>query len=227
MMFYNDPTFLLVIPAMLLAFYAQWKVSSTFAKYSEVACSRGYTGAQVARYILDDYRLQDIAVESTPGELTDHYDPRARKLRLSQNVYASNSVAAIGVAAHEAGHAIQDSRSYIPLKLRNGMVPVTNLGTTLAFPLFILGMFAGFPALMDAGIILFSLALAFSVITLPVEFNASGRAIRVLADGNFLSAKELPMAKAVLSAAALTYIAATAMALLNLVRLLVLRNQRD
>jgi Zn-dependent membrane protease YugP len=222
-----DPTFILIVPALLLALYAQYRVKSTYAKYSEVANSRGYTGAQVARYILDDYRLQDITVESTPGELSDHYDPKDRKLRLSQGVYGSNSVAAIGVAAHEAGHAIQDAKSYAPLKLRNGLVPMTNLGTTIAFPLFILGMFAGLPQLMDIGIILFSLAVVFSVVTLPVEFNASARAIRVLADGHFLSERELPMAKAVLNAAALTYVAATAMAVMNLVRLLILRQQRD
>ena len=217
----------MVIPALLLALYAQWKVKSTYEKYSQVACSRGYTGAQVARYILDDYRLQNISVEPTPGELTDHYDPRTQKLCLSQGIYDGNSVAAIGVAAHEAGHAIQDAKAYAPLKIRNGLVPVTNFGTTLAFPLFILGMFAGMPQLMDIGIILFSLAVIFSVITLPVEFNASARAIRVLADGNFLSAQELPLAKAVLNAAALTYVAATAMAVLNLVRLLMLRGSRD
>ena len=227
MFFYNDPTFLLLIPAMLLAFYAQWKVKSTYEKYSKVACSRGYTGAQVARYILDDYRMQNISVEPTPGELTDHYDPTKHKLCLSQSVYDSNSVAAIGVAAHETGHAIQDSKSYAPLKLRNGLVPVTNLGTTLAFPLFIVGMFANMPQLMDIGIIFFSLAVVFSIITLPVEFNASARAIRVLADGRFLTDKELPMAKAVLNAAAMTYVAATTMAVLNLARLLMLRNQRD
>jgi len=226
-MLYNDPTFLLIIPAFLLAVYAQWKVSSTFAKYSRVACSRGYTGAQVARYILDDYRLQNIAVEQTPGSLTDHYDPRAGKLRLSENVYGSNSVAAIGVAAHEAGHAIQEAKGYVPIKLRNGLVPVTNLGTTLAFPLFLLGMFAGLPQFMDVGIILFALAVVFSIVTLPVEFNASARALRVLADGRFLNEKELTMAQSVLSAAALTYVAATAMAILNLVRLLMLRSQRD
>lgn len=226
-MFYNDPTFLLVIPALLLALYAQWKVKSTYEKYSQVPCSRGYTGAQVARYILDDYRLQNISVEPTPGELTDHYDPRTQKLCLSQGIYGSNSVAAVGVAAHEAGHALQDAKAYAPLKIRNGLVPVTNLGTTLAFPLFILGMFAGLPQLMDIGIILFALAVVFSIVTLPVEFNASSRAIRVLADGNFLTEKELPMAKAVLNAAALTYVAATAMAVLNLVRLLALRGQRD
>lgn len=222
-----DSSFLLILPALLLAFYAQWKVSSTFKKYGQVGCSRGYTGAQVARYILDDYRLQSIAVELIRGELTDHYDPRAHKLRLSETVYGSNSVAAIGVAAHEAGHAIQDAKAYVPLKLRNGLVPITNLGTTLAFPLFFVGMFASWPQLMDFGIILFALAVVFSVITLPVEFNASSRAIRVLADGHFLTERELPQAKEVLNAAALTYVAATAMAVLNLVRLLVLRNQRD
>jgi uncharacterized protein len=225
-MFY-DPTFVLLIPAVILAIYAQWKVKSTYSKYSQVRCSRGYTGAQVARYILDDYRLQQIQVVSTPGELTDNYDPRTGKLNLSESVYGSNSVAAIGVAAHEAGHAIQDAKSYVPLKLRNGLVPVTNLGTTLAFPLFLLGMFAGLPQFMDIGIILFALAVVFSIITLPVEFNASRRAIRVLADGNFLTAQELPMAKEVLNSAALTYVAATAMAILNLARLIIMRNQRD
>jgi uncharacterized protein len=222
-----DPTFVLLIPAVLLALYAQFKVKSTYAKYSEVRCSRGYTGAQVARYILDDYRLQKVQVVPTPGNLTDNYDPRSGKLNLSESVYSSNSVAAIGVAAHEAGHAIQDSKAYVPLKLRNGLVPVTNIGTTLAFPLFLLGLFANLPTFMDIGIILFSLAVVFSIVTLPVEFNASRRALRVLADGNFLTAQELPMAKSVLDAAALTYIAATAMALLNLARLLILRSQRD
>ena len=217
----------MVIPALLLAMYAQYKVSSTYAKYSKVPCSRGYTGSQVARYILDDYRLTDVAVEPTPGQLTDHYDPRSKKLRLSDGIFGGNSVAAIGVAAHEAGHAIQHSKAYAPLKIRNGLVPLTSLGTTIAFPLFILGMFANLPQLMDIGIILFSLAVVISVITLPVEFNASARAIRVLADGRFLNERELPMAKEVLNAAALTYVAATAMAVMNLVRLLVLRNQRD
>ena len=225
-MFY-DPTFLLLIPALLLALYAQFKVQSTYAKYSKVANIRNYTGAQVARYILDDYRLRNISVEQVGGELTDHYDPRTQKLSLSQSVYGSNSVAALGVAAHEAGHAIQDAKAYAPLKIRNGLVPVTNLGTTLAFPLFLLGLFMGYPIFMDLGIVLFSLAVVFSVITLPVEFNASRRAIQVLANGHFLNAKELPMAKEVLNAAALTYVAATAMAVLNLVRLLMLRSQRD
>lgn len=222
-----DPTFVLIIPAIILALYAQFKVKSTYDKFSKVRASRGYTGAQVARYILDDYRLQAISVESIPGELSDNYDPRAKKLNLSAAIYSGNSVAAIGVAAHEAGHAIQDAKVYVPLKIRNGLVPVTNLGTTMAFPLFLLGMFFSIPQLMDFGIILFSIAVIFSIITLPVEFNASSRAIRVLTDGHFLSDAELPMARSVLNAAALTYVAATAMAILNLVRLLALRSQRD
>lgn len=225
-MFY-DPTFILLIPAVLLAIYAQWKVKGTYAKYSQVRSSRGYTAAQVARYILDDYRLQKIEVVPTAGDLTDNYDPRTGKLNLSESVYNNNSVAAIGVAAHETGHAIQDAKAYVPLKLRTGLVPVTNIGTTLAFPLFLIGLFAGLPQFMDIGIVLFALAVVFSIVTLPVEFNASRRAIRVLADGNFLTAQELPMAKEVLNAAALTYVAATAMAVLNLVRLLMLRQQRD
>ncbi|MGB9612734.1 MAG: zinc metallopeptidase [Candidatus Margulisiibacteriota bacterium] len=225
-MFY-DATYLLLIPALILALYAQWKVQSTYSRYAQVPSKRGYTGGQVARYILDDYRLTDINVEPIPGELTDHYDPRAKKLKLSEGIYHGNSVAALGVAAHEAGHAIQDANAYVPLKIRNGLVPVTNFGTTLAFPLFLLGLFAGIPKLMDLGIILFSLAVIFSIITLPVEFNASARAIKVLKDGNFLLAEEIPMAKAVLNAAALTYVAATAMAVMNLIRLLALRQQRD
>lgn len=225
-MFY-DSTFILIIPALLLALYAQYKVKSTYAKYSQVNNLRGYTGSQVARYILDDYRLTDIQVEPISGELSDHYDPRSKKLRLSNGIFDGRSVAALGIAAHEAGHAIQDKRAYAPLKIRNGLVPVTNLGTTIAFPLFLLGLFVGIPQLMDIGIILFSLAVVFSIITLPVEFNASKRAIKVLADGHFLNEKELPMAREVLNAAALTYVAATAMAVMNLLRLLALRSQRD
>ena len=224
-MFY-DPTFILLIPAMLLAMYAQFKVSSTYAKYAQVNSSKGMTGAEAARQILDQNNMKNVDIEQTPGELTDHYDPRDQKLYLSQNVYGSRSVAAIGVAAHEAGHAIQDVKVYMPLKVRNGLVPVTNLGTTLAFPLFLIGMFASIPIFMDLGIIFFSLAVAFSVVTLPVEFNASKRAIAILSNG-ILTEQEVPMAKAVLNAAALTYVASTAMAVLNLVRLLILRNERD
>lgn len=225
-MFY-DPTFLLLIPALLLAFYAQFKVQSTFSKYSQVANSRGYTGAQVAKYILDDRRLTDVQIDSISGQLTDNYDPRDKKLHLSPSVYSGNSVAALGVAAHEVGHALQHAAGYAPLQIRNSIVSISNFGSGLAFPLFFLGIFMGLPFLMDIGIVLFSLAVIFTVLTLPVEFNASNRAIKILSDGNYLTKQEVPMAKAVLSAAALTYVASATMAVLNLIRLIILRNQRD
>ncbi|MBI5701101.1 zinc metallopeptidase [Candidatus Saganbacteria bacterium] len=227
MFFYSDPTFILLIPAMLLAVYAQFKVKSTFSKYSEVKAASGNTAAQVSRSLLDAAGLRSIPVQQVEGELTDHYDPRDKTLHLSTSVYNSNSVAAIGVAAHEVGHAIQDSKAYAPLALRNNLVPAAMLGSNMAIPLFFMGLIFSFPMLMDIGIIVFSLAVAFQVITLPVEFNASSRAIKLLSDGSYLTVNEIPMARSVLNAAALTYIAATAMAVLNLVRLIALRNERD
>lgn len=212
---------------MLLALYAQFKVKSTFDKYSKVAASRGLTGAEVGRKLLDAAGLRSVPVQSVAGELTDHYDPRDKTLHLSQPVHDSNSVAAIGVVAHEVGHAIQDVQSYAPLALRNNFVPVANLGSQLAIPLFFLGIILSYPLLMDIGIIAFSLAVAFQVITLPVEFNASSRAIKILSDGGYLTSSEIPLAKSVLNAAALTYVAATAVAVLNLIRLLMLRGRRD
>jgi Zn-dependent membrane protease YugP len=225
-MFFYDPTFLLLIPAIILALYAQAKVQGTYKKFAKVGSTRGYSGSQLARYILDDRRITDIKIEPIPGSLTDHYDPRSKTLRLSQDNYHGNSVAALGIVAHEVGHALQDAKAYAPLKLRNGFVPVANFGSGLAFPLFFIGLLSGLPFLMDLGIIFFAFAVAFSVITLPVEFNASQRAVRILKDGRYLSEKEIPMAKKVLSAAALTYVAATAMAVLNLVRLILLRGRR-
>jgi len=227
MYFLNDITFLLIIPAVLLALYAQFKVKSTFNQYAQVKAQRGYTGGQLAKYILDDLRMSDIKIVPTSGSLTDNYDPRTKTLNLSQDVYSSQSVAALGVTAHEIGHAVQDAKAYLPLKLRNSFVPAANLGSTLAFPLFFIGIIAGLPQLMDIGIVFFALAVAFSIITLPVELNASSRALKILANGRYLTETELPMAKKVLSAAALTYVAATAMAILNLVRLLILRGSRD
>jgi hypothetical protein len=226
-MFPYDPTFILLIPAVIFALYAQAKVQGTFNKFSNVASARGFSGAELARKILDHENLSAVKVEQTTGSLTDHYDPRSKTLRLSKPVYQSTSVAALGVVAHEIGHAIQDAKAYTPLKLRNSIVPVASFGSNLAFPLFFVGIFAGLPFLMDLGILLFVLAVVFTVITLPVEFNASQRAIQLLADGGYLTAQEIPLAKQVLSAAALTYVAATTMAVLNLVRLLMLRNSRD
>ena len=224
---YYDPTFLLLIPALILTLYAQFKVQSTFAKYSKVTSKSGKTAAEVSRLILDSAGLRSIPVQEVAGNLTDHYDPRDKTLHLSNPVYNSNSVAAIGVAAHEAGHAIQDAKAYAPLALRNNLVPVAGLGSQLAIPLFFMGLIFSFPMLMDIGIIAFSLAVAFQMITLPVEFNASSRAVKILSDGGYLAQDEIPMARSVLNAAALTYLAAAAMAVLNLIRLIALRERRD
>ena len=227
--FFFDPTFVLLIPAMILAFYAQSKVKSTFTKYSRVTTASGLTGAQVARGILDAQGLTDVPVKKVQGQLTDHYHPRKRELYLSEPVYDSNSVSAQGVAAHEAGHAIQHQRGYTALKLRNAFVPVANFGSTLALPLFLIGfLFAGsITWLMDVGILLFTFAVLFHVITLPVELNASNRAIALLQGQGYLQGAEVTHARKVLNAAAWTYIAAATVAVMHLVRLLILRSARD
>lgn len=228
-MFFFDPTFILLIPAIILAIYAQSKVKSTFTKYSQVRSSRGYTGEEVAKALLTMRGLGDVRVEATKGHLSDHYDPRHKKLRLSESVHGSNSVAALGVAAHETGHALQHADNYGPLMLRSSVVPVASFGTWMAFPLFFIGfLFANTMAwMMDVGIIFFSGAVAISLITLPVEFNASTRAMALLQEGGYLTDEELPHARAVLNAAAWTYVAAATMAVTQLVRLLILRGMRD
>jgi len=226
-MFYYDQTFLLLIPAVILAVYAQFKVQSTYAKYSKVLSTSGLTGASAGKKLLSGAGLGSVPVDSIPGELTDNYDPRDKTLHLSEGVYNGNSIAAIGVAAHEVGHAIQDSTGYAPLKFRSNIVPVANIGTMLAFPLFFLGFFFAMPQFMDVGIIAFSVAVLFTLITLPVEFNASGRALKLLSSGGYMTEGEVSDVKKVLNAAALTYVAATAMAIMNLLRLLALRNSRD
>jgi len=227
MFFFYDPTFILLIPAALLALYAQYKVKSTYSKYSKVPSASGLTGAFAGRKLLNEAGLYDVPVEPIAGELTDNYDPRSKTLHLSRDIYGSDSVAAIGIAAHEVGHAIQHARDYSPLQLRNQIVPIANFGTTLAFPLFFIGFIFTLPMLMDIGIILFSIAVGFTLLTLPVEFNASSRAIKILSTGQYLTQDELAQAKKVLSAAALTYVAATAMAVMNLLRLIILRGNRD
>ena len=228
-MFFFDSTFILLIPALILAFYAQSKVKSTFSRYSKVRASQGYTGEEVARSLLNMRGLGDVPVEPTKGRLSDHYDPRHRKLRLSESVYGSDSVAALGVAAHETGHALQHADAYGPLMLRSSMVPVVNFGSFTAFPLFFIGFFftTNLGWLMDVGIIFFSGAVALSLLTLPVEFNASSRALALLNEGGYLTEKELPHARAVLNAAAWTYVAAVTMAISQLVRLLILRGMRN
>lgn len=227
-MFYFDTGYLIfVLPAIIIAMIAQSKVTSTFNKYSKVINTRGITGAEVAQKILNLYGINDVTVERVAGNLSDHFDPRAKVIRLSDSVYTSTSVAALGVAAHETGHAIQHNRGYMPIKLRNTILPVANIGSGLAFPLVILGIAFSYPTLVNFGIILFSAVVLFQIITLPVEFNASRRAIAVMEEQYILSDSELVGAKRVLSAAAMTYVAATIVALGNLLRLIGLARRND
>jgi Zn-dependent membrane protease YugP len=228
MLFY-DPTMLLLIPAIFLALWAQHLVKSTFSKYSKVPAAVGLTGGAVAQRLLRDSGLSDVEVEEVEGRLTDHYDPRTKTLRLSTSISRSRSVAALGVAAHEVGHAIQHRMAYGAFHLRQTIFPVANLGSTLAFPLFFIGFLFSHSStiLMDVGIILFCGAVLFHVVTLPVEFNASSRALTLLQSRGYLAEEEASHAKKVLQAAALTYVAATAVAVLHLVRMLILRGARD
>lgn len=221
-MFFWDPTYIVLLPAVALALYAQWRVRSTYARYSQVPIANGLTGAEAASEILRRRGMPGVRIERIDGSLTDHYDPRARVLRLSTDVYTGASVAAVGVAAHESGHAIQDAEHYGPLALRSAIVPVTQFGSWLAWPIFLLGFLFHSGTFMQLGILIFSAFVAFTVITLPVEFDASRRALRVLAAEHLMTDGELRGVRAVLGAAALTYVAAAAMAILQLLRLLML-----
>ena len=221
---YYDPTYILLLPAIALALYAQYKVSSTFNRYAQVPLQRGLTGAEVAAELLRRRGLGHVRIEPVYGLLADHYDPRTKTLRLSPAVYGSASVAAAGVAAHEAGHAFQDRERYAPLALRSAIVPVAQIGTPAAWILFLLGLILGAPRLVDLGILIFLGYVLFALVTLPVEFNASSRAVAVLQGEGLVLPQEADGVRAVLNAAALTYVAAAAMAVLQLVRLLVQRN---
>jgi uncharacterized protein len=217
---------ILVVPTFLFALYAQFKVKSTFNKYRKVLNTRGFTGADVARSILDKNGLFDVEIQMIPGELTDHYDPRSRVLRLSEVVYRSTSVASIGVAAHETGHAIQHKVGYTPLALRSSLVPAANIGSSIGPYVAIIGIMFATPLLTNIGIILFTVAVAFYLVTLPVEFNASSRAISTLESTGLLSYQEIIPAKKVLRAAAMTYVASAAVAMASLLRLILLSNSR-
>ncbi len=227
MLFPMDATLLLLLPAVLLAMWAQSRISSTFRRFSQVPSSRGIRASEAARRLLDRFGLRHVAVERVSGSLTDHYDPRSKVLRLSDDVYGSTSIAAIGVAAHEAGHAVQDLQGYVPLRLRNAIVPVTGIGSTLAMPLFFFGLLMRLPSLMDLGILLFAGILVFHLVTLPVEFDASSRALRLLGETQVLDTSEIAGARKVLNAAALTYVAATVMSAVQLLRLLLLRGRDE
>ncbi|HHY46447.1 MAG TPA: zinc metallopeptidase [Firmicutes bacterium] len=228
-MFWWDPTYIVIFPALAFAMWAQAKVQGTFARFARVGSRRGMRGADVAREILDSYGLADVRIEQIPQHLGDHYDPRARVLRLSPQVYGSSSLAALGVAAHESGHAVQHATGYMPLAIRTSLVPVANLGSSLAFPLFFIGFIfaqSGLSWLMTLGIWIFVGVVAFSIVTLPVEYNASRRALAALDTGGYLTGEELVHAREVLNAAALTYVAAVAVAVTQLLRLLILRGSR-
>lgn len=226
--FYFDSTMLLLIPAMVLALYAQSKVRSAYAKYSRVSSVRGMSGAQVARTLLDRAGLHGVGVEMVAGNLTDHYDPRTKVVRLSHQVYHGTSVAALGIAAHETGHAAQHADGYFALSLRNNFFPIAQLGSNMAMPLFLIGfLFANtMGILMDIGILLFAFAVLFQVITLPVEYNASSRAVGMLLSEGIIAPAEEAGVRRVLGAAALTYVAATAAAISSLLRLFLLRGRR-
>ena len=227
--FYFDWTILIVLPAILFATIAQIRVKSTFEKYARLGTHSGLTGADAARRLLNANGLYDVSIVRTEGHLTDHYDPRNKTLYLSREVHDMNTTSAIGVACHEAGHAIQHAESYAPLHVRMALVPVCNFGSRLAFPLFFVGLLlaADFGYIfMLAGIACFSLATLFQLVTLPVEFNASRRALAGMTECGLLYGKEVPQAKEVLSAAAMTYVAALATSLLSLLRLIVIANNR-
>lgn len=222
-----DWTMLLILPALLLSLWAQHKVSSAFRQYSRVRNRAGLTGLQVARRLLQVAGLPGVTLQETHGNLDDHYDPRGPVLRLSPGVAQVPSVAAAAIAAHELGHAVQHRDASALFALRSFIVPVANLGSQASLPLFLLGLLFGSGFLMTLGIVAFSTAVVFQLVTLPVEFDASRRALTLLRDGGVLAADELPGARAVLSAAALTYLAATLMAVLQLLRLVILRGQHD
>lgn len=226
---YFDSTYMLVIVGALICMAASAKMNSTFSKYSRVRSASQMTGAQAALRILSISGIHDVRVEHISGNLSDHYDPRSKVLRLSDSTYASTSVAAIGVAAHECGHAVQHAKGYAPLSIRSALVPVANIGSTLAWPLILIGLFFNTSTstlLLNIGIIAFSLAVLFQLVTLPVEFNASNRALGILDNSGMLGTEELGMAKKVLFAAALTYVASAASAILQLLRILLLTNNR-
>ncbi len=227
--FYFDYYYLiLVVPALLLAIWAQVQVKTTYRKYSRVPNSRGMTGAYAAQAVLNFYGITDVRIERVSGNLTDHYDPRSKVIRLSDGVYNSSTVAAIGIACHEAGHAAQHAENYAPIKIRNAIIPVCNIGSTIGIPLALIGWIFSFSILIYVGLGLYAAVFIFQVATLPVEFNASRRAIKVIDETQLLRDDEIGGAKKVLAAAAMTYVASMMVSLANLLRLLLrFSNRRD
>ncbi|MCR4628554.1 MAG: zinc metallopeptidase [Clostridium sp.] len=220
--YYFDPTYFLILIAIAISGIASMRMKSTFLKYTRVSSRLGLTGAETAKRILESQGIYDVQVVHVAGELTDHYDPRTRTVNLSDPVYASTSIAAVGVAAHECGHAVQDAVGYVPLQVRGAIVPVVNIGSSLSWPMILIGVFLSQGRLISLGIVLFSFSVIFQLVTLPVEFNASHRALRLLESTGILIRDEVNDTRKVLTAAALTYVAATIGSLLQLLRLLIL-----
>lgn len=226
--YYMDAGYVLVLITAILSLVASARVSSTFKNFSKKATARNITGEQAARGILDANGLYNVKIESVAGNLTDHYDPRANVIRLSESVKNSTSVAAVGVAAHEAGHAVQHATNYAPIKVRNAIIPVANIGSTIGPYLILLGLiFSAASFLVDIGIWFFAAAVLFQLVTLPVEFNASRRAVKTLEGDMYIEADEVPAVKKVLGAAAMTYVAAAAVSVANLLRFIMLARRRD
>lgn len=226
MFFFYDPTWWLIIVGMILCLIASGNVSATYRRYSKMDNARGLTASEVAERILKGAGIYEVRIERIEGDLTDHYDPKNKVVRLSESVYHSSSVAAIGVAAHECGHVIQHYGGYAPIRVRNAIVPVVNFGSKMSWPLILLGILFGLTSLVDIGIILFSVVLLFQLVTLPVEFNASKRAIRIIRDDGILQGDEVTGARKVLNAAALTYVAGTIATALQVLRLFLLFGRR-
>jgi Zn-dependent membrane protease YugP len=224
---YFDRTIILLLPAMIIAFWAQSKVSSTYKKYRTVRTMNGYTGEKVARMILDAAGLYNVPVLETSGELTDHYDPRSRVIRLSRDIYYGTSIASAGIAAHEVGHAIQHQEAYKPLVLRTSIARAVNFSSQASILIFMIGLLFSIPFLTNLGIVFFTVAVIYQLITLPVEFNASRRALNILENRNILYGNEINGAKNVLSAAAMTYVAAALMSISQLIRLIAISNRNN
>lgn len=227
--FFDYYYIILIIPALLFGLWAQMRVKTAYSKYSKVPNVNGMTGAEAARYVLEQNGVYDIAINRISGNLTDNYNPMDNTINLSDGVYSSTSVAAVGIAAHEAGHAVQHAVGYFPIKLREAIIPVTKIGSTLYLPIILLGMFFNSGNMIDIGIILFATITVFQLVTLPVEFNASNRAIETIENGNLLYGDELSGARSVLKAAALTYVAALVSSMAQLLRLVLMfgRRHRD
>lgn len=228
MIWYDYYYLILVVPALIISGIAQWKVNSTYKAMAKVPSMRGLTGAEAAMRVLSYYGITNVQVVQTQGRLSDHFDPRSNIIRLSPEVFSGRSIAAVGIACHEAGHAAQHAQNYVPIKVRNVILPVANIGSSVGFYLAIFGYFLGFGVLVDVGIILFASVTVFQLVTLPIEFNASSRALKVISETGMLTEDEVPGARKVLSAAAMTYVAAVLVSIMSLLRLILrTRNRRN